>query len=247
MRDELREEIPAWLREADPLAASRIARAYSVDPPSRRAYVPLVRAHPRAVKRALKAPVPEDRLLAVTITTAAGFRHLREHGWLGPERDRTDVDLRLAYDWIRWQMVRRIPSARGRYPLWLWPAVNSTWRDTIGYAEHGDVVLVVSVPRADVLLSDFDGWHSVINLWPAFPVECSTCGTPDCDDHDAAWPKLEWPTVASHDVVSLTPGWNDIFDSTRHAEESMQITCEFVFADWVVAALEVRRARRRRA
>ena len=78
--------------------------------------------------------------------------------------------IRPAYDWLVEQMSREIPIPEGvRYPIWAWykrdgKRYKPDLRNT-GYGAHGDemVCLEVDIPDNEVLLSDFDAWHFVLN------------------------------------------------------------------------------------
>ena len=68
-----------------------------------------------------------------------------------------------AYEWMKKQMQERLPGYSGEQPVWLWtekPDLRST-----KYAESGSEIvrLTIELPSEKVLLSDFDGWHMVLN------------------------------------------------------------------------------------
>ncbi len=78
-----------------------------------------------------------------------------------------------AYLWMHEQMKKRIgPPPEGViYPVWAWyqwegqrkkPDMRSRARN---YGDPGDIIvrLTLDVPDDQVLLSDFDGWHTVMN------------------------------------------------------------------------------------
>jgi len=73
-------------------------------------------------------------------------------------------EFRHAYDWMRAQMQRRIPGYGGRYPWWGWHSPRPDLRRS-GHLPRGTpgVRLELWLDPAQVLLSDFDAWHAVLN------------------------------------------------------------------------------------
>jgi hypothetical protein len=79
-----------------------------------------------------------------------------------------------AYDWISKKMVESNiypPSNDIKYPVWAWyqwegKRKRSDMRKA-GYAKRGDKILqlTIDVDKRDVLLSDFDLFHYVLNYW----------------------------------------------------------------------------------
>lgn len=67
-----------------------------------------------------------------------------------------------AYKWIAEQMTKRIgpPPDGVLYPVWAWPTA-------VSFASRGlrpdQVMIEFEVSRDRVLLSDFEGWHAVID------------------------------------------------------------------------------------
>ena len=77
------------------------------------------------------------------------------------------------YNWLIKQMETKIGPRPNdvKYPVWAWHTRN--WlhkkpdlRET-GYGTRGRkcVCLEIEKPDEDVLLSDFDAWHAVLNKW----------------------------------------------------------------------------------
>ncbi len=77
---------------------------------------------------------------------------------------RIPEEFRHAYDWMRAQMERRIPGYRGHYPWWGWHSPRPDLRRS-GHLPRGTrgVRLELELEPAEVLLSDFDAWHAVLN------------------------------------------------------------------------------------
>lgn len=78
-----------------------------------------------------------------------------------------------AYDWLVGQMTKKIGAAPEgiEYPVWAWHTRD--WRHKkpdlrmSAYAKRGTkcVCLELEVPDDEVVLSDFDNWHFVLNDW----------------------------------------------------------------------------------
>lgn len=102
-----------------------------------------------------------------TIQATGFWKSAKERGVLRRDGRRITFrdDYRNPYRWMREQMKKRIPECRGRYPIWLWnekPDIRMThWH------QGGERVirLEVEVPDERVLLSGFDIWHYILNLW----------------------------------------------------------------------------------
>lgn len=73
-------------------------------------------------------------------------------------------EFRHAYDWMRAQMQRRIPGYGGHYPWWSWHSPRPDLRQS-GYLPRGTqgMRLELEIEPSQVLLSDFDAWHLVLN------------------------------------------------------------------------------------
>lgn len=67
------------------------------------------------------------------------------------------------YKWMMSQMKKRLSNYAGEFPIWLWntkPDMRTT-----GHFPGGTecVRLKIKLHKEDVLMSDFDRWHSVLN------------------------------------------------------------------------------------
>lgn len=81
-------------------------------------------------------------------------------------------DFKEAYDWLVNQMDKRgIFHPEGiTYPVWAWHSYD--WKNEkppiaeIFNGMHGEHVLMeIELDDSDVLLSDYNDWHSVLNKW----------------------------------------------------------------------------------
>jgi hypothetical protein len=108
-----------------------------------------------------------------TIQHYQAYNELIGTGALRADEDYCYKDFRLAYDWMAWKMKHNglLPSAGVNYPIWAWYKWKGKHkrRDIReeGYAERGEniVQLTIEVNDKDVLLSDFDLFHYVLNYW----------------------------------------------------------------------------------
>jgi len=80
---------------------------------------------------------------------------------------------REAYDWLVSRMEERIPKPTGvTYPVWAWYKVYGETkkpdRRTGMFRNYDkfDSILEIEIPDDEVLLTDFDDWHYVINDFP---------------------------------------------------------------------------------
>lgn len=98
-----------------------------------------------------------------TIQAIDKWRHVQERGMLQGDESYIDEDFLDAYKWMIAQMKQQLPNYIGEVPIWLWtkrPDLRSS-----GYLEKGQkgVLLQVELDPKNVLLSDFQAWHLVLN------------------------------------------------------------------------------------
>lgn len=102
------------------------------------------------------------------------------------------------YLWMIEQMRKRLTNFYGEYPVWLWirkPDMRSS-----GHFESNTkcIRLSIELDERDVLVSDFDGWHFVLN--DSFNADCEK----EYDNFYAG--KLS---------ISKEESWERIFDLKR--------------------------------
>jgi hypothetical protein len=85
-------------------------------------------------------------------------------GVLVADPTRADPDFDHAYSWMRRQMRARLPHYRGGGLVWAWyqPRPDLRHSDLLARGSPG-VRIEFFAPSEEVLLSDFDGWHAVLN------------------------------------------------------------------------------------
>jgi len=76
-------------------------------------------------------------------------------------------DFKNAYDWLIAQMDKKnIPHPEGvNYPIWAWHTYDwkNEYPDTEELDEHECVCIELDVDDREVLLSDYNDWHYVLN------------------------------------------------------------------------------------
>ena len=99
-----------------------------------------------------------------SIQTPGAWEQLQTNGYLRGDGRRAWVEFRQPYRWLMQQMAERIPGYKGlSYPVWAWPVKPDLRR--MGYAERGSkqVRIEFIAPDDQILLSDYELWHSVLN------------------------------------------------------------------------------------
>lgn len=81
-------------------------------------------------------------------------------------------DFESAYEWLEATMERRgIKRSDPSDPLvWAWQIMDgkcyvSPYNKEIWSSDKDEVLLQINIPDEQVLLSDFDAWHYVLNRW----------------------------------------------------------------------------------
>lgn len=81
-----------------------------------------------------------------------------------------DKKIARAYEWMRSAMTSRIGPGPG-FPVWNWPVSEPVPGPRELREAYGNVVIIVhDVPDANVVLSDFDAWHDVLNDRPVVDI-----------------------------------------------------------------------------
>ncbi|MBC7099393.1 DUF3841 domain-containing protein [Candidatus Bipolaricaulota bacterium] len=114
-------------------------------------------------------------------------------------------EFRHAYDWMRAQMKRRILGYRGHYPWWGWHSPRPDLRRS-GHLPRGTqgVCLELELDPHEVLLSDFDVWHVVLNRGYLALGE---------DEEEEWYQRLEAAVPDSRIRPLPEPWWSDMLSS----------------------------------
>ena len=116
-------------------------------------------------------------LLLWTIQEEGAWKRLDETGVLRADPDRVEPEFRAAYEWMADHLAQKVPPPPGcRFPLWAWYRWNGAARAkpdlrAAGHLPPGrrGVRIAFSMSPSQVLLSDFDAWHAVLNGVPFVP------------------------------------------------------------------------------
>jgi Domain of unknown function (DUF3841) len=176
-----------------------------------------------------------------TIQSADAWARAMERGILRGDGRRAARAFRPAYAWMRSQMARRLAAYSGEQPVWAWqlPRPDLRRRGHLPPGTRG-VLVEFSAPSSQVLLSDFDGWHSVLNNDylglsesddRVFRRRCTrTSGgvwaDPCCRSRvEASWERIfELPPAGADPDGYGEPGF-------------VQATLPYIRLDWVVATI----------
>lgn len=106
-----------------------------------------------------------------TVRPVSDFEILQKTGCFITDPTKIDQHRLRAYSWIAKQLSKKVlPPKDVQFPVWAWyrahglNQIKPDLRKT-GYLEKGEkgVRIEFTIPDKDVLLSSFDGWHSVLN------------------------------------------------------------------------------------
>jgi hypothetical protein len=115
-----------------------------------------------------------ESLILWTIQHVDAWRKAERSGVLRNDARRAWHSFRQAYRWMAAEMSDRVsrPPRNVRHPVWAWFQYENERqrRPDLGSGGHlpagtSGVLIEFSVPDRDVLLSDFDLWHYVLNRW----------------------------------------------------------------------------------
>ena len=168
-----------------------------------------------------------------TIQSYLAYEKMLETGFLTVNEDYLfcEDDFKFAYDWMAKEMVRYglILPVGINYPVWAWcqwegKRKRRDMRES-GYAKRGEkiVKLTIEVEDKEVLLSDFDLFHYVLNYWylpengmddDTFEKEYTALGY--------SWNDLRDISIQTKDMENIRArirgSWNRIFDLEREDE-----------------------------
>lgn len=141
----------------------------------------------------------------VSFQSPGAWETLRRNGALRADPARAYPAFRPAYRWMMRRMRERLPGCRGGWPLWAWLVREGNPEPEP--PEGPCVRLALAVPPERVLLSDFDGWHAVLNRVYLLLSE----------EEDAAWearlpcPPL-WRALPLRFKKEVARSWSRTFD-----------------------------------
>lgn len=123
-------------------------------------------------------PIPQrgysHSMILWTFQTLSAWKMLQSTGCLQAIRSSMEEHFRPAYRWMKDQMRQRLgkPPCADCFPLWAWfqwHGCNKRRPDLrfSGHLLHGEtgVLIELHAEESEVLLSDFELWHYVLNYW----------------------------------------------------------------------------------
>lgn len=138
-----------------------------------------------------------------TIQPVIQWENLVRNGVMRSDGRHAFRPYRSAYRWMRQQMKEKIRSYRGPSLLWAWhsPKPDLRRRAHLWVGKLG-VRIEFEVPRDQILLSDFESWHHVLNGWYLAWSE------KEFDDWYKSLPKK----ISDKHVCLIKESWQRIFD-----------------------------------
>lgn len=133
-----------------------------------------------------------------TIQTKEAWIQFQKDGYLVGSKEYVWDEFLEHYHWMMKQMTIRLPRYKGEYPIWLYTQFPDHYRYS-GRAGLECVLLEVELQAEDVLISDFEVWHCVLNHWYALW---------DHEDED-------------HPPLSMEESWERIFELERLQSDPM--------------------------
>lgn len=106
-----------------------------------------------------------------------------------------------SYNWLSKKMEERIEKPKEvTYPVWVWYKFGKSYKPDLrfgGYNERGTIcyLLELEVNENEILLSNFDYWHFVLN---------------------------RWKIADENEEISIEDSWNRIFDLDFILEEDKE-------------------------
>jgi hypothetical protein len=197
-------------------------------------------AHNRANARRRARALAAEPLTLHTVQPAAAVARMDATGVLRADERSADPEFLAAYRWMAAELAARVPGATGALPVWAWvwaprrPLREQWWIDAA--VQPGAVLLTCRVPRARVLLSDFDAWHCVLNGW--------YCAGED-PAAEAAWERV-WDGLGARDRAAqpvehpalrdmVVQSWSRVFELDRYPASDVQACVEAIRAHEVIS------------
>lgn len=103
-------------------------------------------------------------IVLYTIQTLSAWQHFQKIGQVKADGRRVWSYFRPAYRWMIGQLQEKIPDYPGCYPIWAWYGHRPDLRST-GHLASGTpgILIKFKISGQQVLLSDFQTWHFVLN------------------------------------------------------------------------------------
>ncbi|WP_017814637.1 DUF3841 domain-containing protein [Paenibacillus shenyangensis] len=134
-----------------------------------------------------------------TVQSLSAWEQAQQHGFLEGHIDH--ISYPEAYRWMMDQMIERLPFYDGSYPVWVWKEKPDLLQLNHFTGREQCVCLTLSLHPLNVLLSDFQEWHAVLN---------NTFNAAD----QGEWEEFQ----AGNSLLSKEQSWLRIFDLKRQLD-----------------------------
>ena len=137
-----------------------------------------------------------------------------------------------AYNYLSKEMNKRIDNKeRIEYPVWAWYKFKDyNFNDFAMYNKDTLYFLEIEIPDKDVVLTDYNTWHMVLN---------NTVILEDDDNFDAKWERLEHLSSSEYEKEKLS-SWEKIFLDKDSDCDYIQATFFILKKDNIKNILEIK-------
>lgn len=165
-----------------------------------------------------------------TVQVPEVWRLLREHGRVHVSWEYADPDLEPAYRWLAKRMG--LPATDAPVWAWYWWPASRTGRPDLrssqAWTGSRQVLIELEVPAYLATLTDYTGWHSVLNNQPLPPREAEDWTEAEYD----AW-------YDAQDRRDIEASWAGIFTNEYlDPDEGIQATLPYLDVSWVQSVRE---------
>ncbi len=172
----------------------------------------------------------DGTITAWTVVSEEAYATLEEEGFLTCPAERSEADYQTAYAWMAATMERLgLASPReGLSPLWCWVQAGEKGRkpDHRLQGEEG-YLIEVRIPSDQLLISNFEHWHYVLNYWPVFSsVQASDAYDAFLEAKGLSYYSTKQLPEPYHQDVTVS--WNQIFDLEFHLEGDQEAVEEMI-------------------
>ncbi|MGE8203880.1 DUF3841 domain-containing protein [Heyndrickxia sp. NPDC080065] len=168
-------------------------------------------------------------MIVYTVQHIEAYKQMRELGYLEGSEKYLWKEFKEPYNWMKKQMEKRISNyiVGKSYPIWVWRRrVNRNERSLLSPGTRG-VILTLEIQDNQIVWSDFDSWHFVLNNCPITDSEA------EWDDYlkdESSFPVIDsWEKIFNFDYFrNADKEWNGHFDEEWIQRVTPRITMEQV-------------------
>ena len=152
-----------------------------------------------------------NTLILWTIHPEDFFENSQRRGYIKASGRYIDRDFKDKYDWVAEKMLEKGIIRKKTYPVWAWYKYDGKRKKPdlrcSGHLSRGTkgVCVEFDACESEVLLSNYEHWHYVLNNWYLYKNE-------EEDAHFEKYPELLTETV-------VRKSWDGIFDLTFGSED----------------------------